>query len=181
MIKQVTKLIRETDPTMIIIPFTTGDSNDSLDHEDNLPIEEEKLKKWTANVKIVNDKLHVTMKFSLVKTIKAISGPIFAWMKMNKSYVKMDLIDSERVTCIGFFEGFHPDFQNRENFKVHCVSHIKNYTPAIKNNISIFPRPVYVGQGTDKIESRAVVIETDSSSAQVILQAFSTPFTNDYT
>ena len=43
MLKQVTRLVREADPTMIIVPFTTGDSNDSLDHEDNLPIDEDSL------------------------------------------------------------------------------------------------------------------------------------------
>lgn len=180
MVKQVTKLVRELDPTMTILPFQSSNANDFLDHEDNLPLEEDALKKWIANVQISQDKLLVTMKYSLMKTIKALSGPIFAWMKRNKSFVKMDLIDSEKVTCIGFFEGLHPDFRNREHFKEFCQTHIDKYAPALKTPVSIFPRPVYVGRGFDKIESRAVVIEADSNSANVVLQAMSQPFTDNY-
>ena len=108
--KQVTKLIRQIDPSMNILPFSSNDANDFLDHEDNLPTDEDKLKKWITNVKIVRDKLHFTMKYSLIKTIAALSGPVFSWMKRNSSYVKMDLINSEQVTCLGFFEGLHPEF-----------------------------------------------------------------------
>ena len=181
MVKQVTKLVRDIDPTLTILPFQSGSANDVLDHEDNLPLEEDDLKKWIANVQISNDKLMFTMKYSLLKTIKALSGPVFAWMKRNRSYVKMDLIDSEKVTCIGFFEGLHPDFRNRDNFKIFCQQHIDKYAPALKTNVSIFPRPVYVGRGAEKIASRAVVIETDSNSANVVLQAMSKPFNDTYT
>ena len=180
MVKQVTKLVRDADPTLTILPFQSSSENDVLDHEDNLPLEETDLKKWIANVQISNDKLMFTMKYSLVKTIKALSGPVFAWMKRNKSFVKMDLIDSEKVTCIGFFEGFHPDFRNRDNFKQFCQQHIKNHSPELKSTVSIFPRPVYVGRSNEKIASRAVVIEADSKSANLVLQALSQPFNDNY-
>ena len=180
MVKQVVALVRQVDPSMNILPFSSEDANDFLDHEDSLPTDEKEIKKWVTNIKIVRDKLHLTMKYSLIKTIPALSGPIFSWMKRNSSYVKMDLIDSAQVTCLGFFEGLHPDFRNRETFRSFCLQHIKTHNPTLHTNISIFPRSVYVGRGPEKIESRAVVIEVDTDQAAIITQALSQEFENEY-
>ena len=121
------KLYREADVSLTVIPFT-GDDNCILDHEDSIPTDEDQIKKWVVNISNVGNKIQFTMKFSTIRTFKALSGPIFAWMKKNNSWVTMDTIPSEKISTIGFFQGLHPDFQNRMEFKRICSAHIKKHS-----------------------------------------------------
>ena len=179
--KQVTKLFRSADSSLHILPFNGGkDNNMVLDTEENLPHDEEKIKTWVVKSQIVQDRLHFSMKFSSIKDIPALSKRVFPWMKANRSYVKMDKIDSETISCLGLFEGLHPDFRNRGIFKQYCIQHIKKYNPTIQPEISIFPRGVYAGAGLEKVESRAVVIEVATEMADYVLQAMSHSFDGDY-
>ena len=184
MVKQVTKMLREIDPSIHILPFGSSNCNHVLDHEDNLPTEENSLKTWVKEISTWKDRLQFTMKYGFVKELDALKGPVFAWMKANSSYVKLDQIDSESITCVGFFEGLHPDFRNRELFKKHCQTHLSTYMQNIDPNfsckLSIFPRGVYAGAGINKKETRGVVMEVASSVSDTILQAFSQPFQGLY-
>ena len=179
--KQVVKLYRSADSSLQILPFNASPTaNNVLDTEENLPHEEEDIKTWVVKAEVVRDRLHFSMKFSSIKTIPALSKRIFPWMKANKSFVQMDKIDSETITCLGLFEGLHPDFRNRDLFKQYCLTHIKKYNPTIKPEISIYPRGVFAGAGLDKVESRAVVIEVASDIADFVLQTLTHPFEANY-
>ena len=179
--KQVAKLFRSADSSLHILPFHGGkDNNMVLDTEENLPHDEESIKTWVVKSQIIQDRLHFSMKFSSIKDIPALSKRVFPWMKANRSYVKMDKIDSETISCLGLFEGLHPDFRNRGIFKQYCLQHIKKYNPTIQPEISIFPRGVYAGAGLEKVESRAVVIEVATEMADYVLQALSHSFDGDY-
>ena len=182
LVKQVTKLFRQVDSALHILPFDRASStdNDVLDNEENLPIEEELLKKWVVEVRTIKDKLHFSMRYSCIKEIPALAKKIFPWMRANKSYVKIDEIDSPTISCLGLFEGLHPDFRNRDNFKKYCISHIHKYNPALKPAISVYPRAVYAGAGLQKVESRAVVLEVSTGVADAVLQAMAHSFENDY-
>ena len=179
--KQVVKLFRSADPSIHILPFTDPTNNNNvLDTEDNLPHDEEEIKTWVVKSEVVRDRLHFTMKFSSIKTIPALSKRIFPWMKANKSFVQMDNITSETISCLGLFEGLHPDFRNRDIFKKYLESHIRRYNPTLSQEISVYPRAVFAGAGLNKVESRAVVIEVASDKADATLQALTHPFQNEY-
>ena len=120
------------------------------------------------------------MRFSTIKIVSAISKKIFPWMKANKSFVKIDQIKSEKISCLGLFEGLYPDFRNRDTFKKFCLEHIKHYNPSITPVLSVYPRGVYAGAGLEKAESRAVVIEVAKEQADSILQALSHQFEDEY-
>ena len=179
--KQVAKLFRQTDPALLILPFAKPyKDSEVLDTEENLPINEESLKKWVVESYIQKDKLHFSMRFSSLKTIQAMAKKIFPWMRANKSYVKIDEIDSAKIACLGMFEGLHPDYRNRDVFKAFCLAHIRKFNPIIKPVISVYPRSVFAGAGLKKIESRGVVIEVASDMADYVLQTLAHPFQGDY-
>ena len=179
--KQVVKLYRSADSSLHILPFHgVSENNKVLDTEDNLPHDEEEIKTWVVKSQVIKDRLHFTMKFSSIKTIPALSKRVFPWMKANKSFVQMDKIDSEIISCLGLFEGFHPDFRNRDIFKQYIESHIKKYNPAITQEISVYPRAVFAGAGLNKVESRAVVIEVAEKMADATLQALTHSFHDEY-
>ena len=180
MAKQATKLFRSVDPSLHIMPFSTNVNNQVLDTEENLPHDEAALKTWVVESSIQKDKLHFTMRYSTIKEVGALSKKIFPWMKANRSYVKIDKITSEKISCLGIFEGLHPDFRNRDTFKQFCLQHIKKYNPVLKPEISIYPRSVYAGAGLEKVESRAVVIEVAVEEADLIMQALSHTFSGAY-
>ena len=184
MVKQVTRMLREIDPSLHILPIDSSNCNHVLDHEDNLPNEENALNTWVSDISTWKDRLQFTMKYAFIKTLPYLKGPVFAWMKANSSFVKMDKIDSADITCVGFFEGLHPDFRNRELFKQFCNTHVKNYMqsidPTFTFELSIFPRGVYAGAGIHKKETRGVVLEVATDISETILQAFSQPFPSQY-
>ena len=120
------------------------------------------------------------MRYSTIKSVSALSKKIFPWMKANNSFVKIDKIKSEKISCLGLFEGLHPDFRNRDTFKNYIQQHILKFNPTLKPVLSVYPRGVYAGAGLEKVESRAVVIEVATTQADYVLQALSHPFDNDY-
>ena len=99
LVKQVMKLYRGVDSSFIILPIVDP-KNDSyiLDSEDLIPETEEELKRRVTYVVSHNERVHLTMRFSISKPLSGISGPIFSWMKLNRSYVKMDTIKSEKIS-----------------------------------------------------------------------------------
>ena len=179
-VKQVVKLFRSADTALQIMPMKNNDCDRIIDHEDSLPTTKEELEVWVANVNTFGGKIMFTMKMTTIKTIKAISGPVFDWMKKNKCYVKIDKINSDKIATAGFFEGFHPDFQNREEFKDYLKKTICRKTQLDDIELSVYPRAVYIGAGIEKIESRAVVIEVAANNVQYVLQAFSDQFEGNY-
>ena len=179
-VKQVVKLFRSADTALQIMPMKNNDCDKIIDHEDSLPTTKDELEEWVTNVNTFGGKIHFTMKMTTIKTIKAISGPVFDWMKKNKCYVKIDKINSDKIATAGFFEGFHPDFQNREEFKEYLKKTICSKTHLDDIELSVYPRAVYIGAGIEKIESRAVVIEVAANNVQYVLQAFSDQFEGNY-
>lgn len=186
LVKQVVKLYRGVDSSLAILPILDPE-NDAfiLNSEDSIPETEDELKKWVTYVVSHHERVHFTMRFSIMKSLSAISGPIFAWMKLNRSYVKMDTIRSEKIVTLGFFEGFHPDFQSRDSFKKYCFSHILSKNKTLHNftmdDFSMYPRAVYVGSTVDKVTTRAMVIEVSSDHSSQVLSSLSSSFSNSYT
>ena len=186
LVKQVVKLYRGVDSSLTILPIENA-NNDALilDHEDSIPETKEELKKWTTNIVPHQERVHFTMRFSITKALHVISGPIFSWMKLNRSFVKMDTIKDEKIVTLGFFEGFHPDFQTRSRFKQYCFDHISSKTDNSLyafslDDFSIYPRSVYVGSTMDKVTTRAIVIEVGINHSSAVLQALSTSLAGDY-
>ena len=185
LVKQVVKLYRGVDPSLTVLPIESPDDDSLiLDHEDSIPETETALKQWVTNVMPNHERVHFTMRFSLIKPLNVISGPIFAWMKLNRSYVKMDTIRSEKIVTLGFFEGFHPDFQSRDKFKQYCLEHIKSKAADLSSfttgDFSIYPRAVYVGSTMDKVTTRAMVIEVGIDHSNQVLQSLSSIFNDMY-
>lgn len=102
------------------------------------------------------------MRFSCIKTISSLSKKVFLWIQANKSYVKIDHVRSETISCLGLFEGLHPDFRNRDRFKFFCAQHISKYAPTITPAISIYPHAVYAGAGLHKAEEVASDMADDT-------------------
>ena len=101
MVKQVTCMLLEIDPSIHILQFNSTDCNHVLlDHEDSLPTEEDKIKTWVQEVSTWKDRLHFTIKYAFIKEKDALKCPVFSWMKANSSYVKMDQIGFESINCV---------------------------------------------------------------------------------
>ena len=185
LVKQVVKLYRGVDSSLTVLPISDP-NNDSLilDNEDSIPETEDELKKWVTYVIPHFNRVHFTMRFTIMKSLSSISGPIFAWMKLNRSYVKMDTIRSEKIVTLGFFEGFHPDFQSRDKFKQFCYNHIvsknKNLDEFGIGDFSIYPRAVYIGSTVDKVTTRAMVIEVSADQSSPVLTALSSSLSGVY-
>ena len=185
LIKQVIKLYRGVDSSLSVLPIQNP-SDDSLilDHEDLIPETEDELKQWVTCVVPHHERVHFTMRFALNKALSAISGPIFAWMKLNRSYVKMDSIRNEKIVTLGFFEGFHPDFQTRDTFKEYCYTHIMSKNTSLSSftleDFSVYPRAVYVGEAMEKVTTRAMVIEVGADHSSSVLSSLSSAFTDMY-
>jgi len=96
----------------------------------------------------------------------------------------MDTIKSHKIVTLGFFEGFHPDFQTCNTFKQYCYKHIKSKNPGLLNftidDFSVYPRAVYVGSTTDKVTTRAMVIESGVDHSSQVLMALSATLTEMY-
>ena len=185
LVKQVIKLYRGVDSSLSILPIQSPhDDALILDHKDLIPETEEGLKQWVTYVVSHHERVHFTMRFSLTKALSSISGPIFAWMKLNRSYVKMDSIRNEKIVTLGFFEGFHPDFQTRDTFKNYCYKHIKTKNSTLSEftmeDFSVYPRAVYVGEAMDKVTTRAMVIEVGANHSSAALTSLSTSFSDMY-
>ena len=186
LVKQVVKLYRGVDSSLSVLPIESPYEDEYiLDNEELIPETEDALKKWVTYVISHHERVHFTMRFSIMKSLSSISGPIFAWMKLNRSYVKMDTIKSEKIVTLGFFEGFHPDFQSRDKFKSFCLNHIQEKHPDLQSNFklddfSVYPRSVYVGSTMDKVTTRAMVVEVSVDHSSQVLSSLSSSFSGMY-
>ena len=185
LIKQVIKLYRGVDSSLSVLPIQSPyEDSLILDHEDLIPETEEELNQWVTCVVPHYERIHFTMRFSLTKSLSSLSGPIFSWMKLNRSYVKMDSIKSEKIVTLGFFEGFHPDFQTRDTFKNYCYKHIKSRNSQLSSftmdDFSVYPRAVYVGETVNKVTTRAMVIEVGADHSSSVLTSLSASFSDMY-
>jgi len=156
-----------------------------LDNVASISETEEELKKWVTNVPPHHKRVHFTMRFSLIKALNVIPGPIFVWMKLNRSYVKMDTIHSEKIATLGFFEGFHPDFQSQDKFNFFCLQHIKLKDPdlstfSLNDDFLVYPRAVYVGSTLDKVITWVMVIEVGMDQSSLILKTLSSSLSDIY-
>ena len=180
--RQVAQQVKKADQGMTILPFDEEHSaNNVLDSPDLLPDNEELLKVWVANAYTYRENINFSMKFSVLKTFKAITNALFPWMSKNNSFVKMDKIKAEKIVTVGFFTNFHPDYHNRDDFKTFCKQHVVNVTDTkLQDEISVYARSVYAGAGIHKVTSRVCVIECAVNEAQIIAEAFADVLPDPY-
>ena len=180
--RQVAHQIRKADNAMSILPFHDNPSdNRVLDNEALLPDNEEEVKIWVANAYTYRDNVNFSMKFSVLKTFKTITSALFPWMSKNNSFVKMDKIKSEKIVTVGFFTKLHPDYHNRDDFKIYCKKHVlQQASSSLSDDISVYARSVYAGAGLHKVTSRVCVIECAVEDADLISEAFSVELGDHY-
>lgn len=158
--------IREWDPSACIKPFDSP-AQDFLYHESNIPDDLESASKWISNTVSTEKWKYFAFQIRTTKTLNYTRGKIIQWMSEVKCFTKVDKIRSDKITCLGFLDNFHPEFHNRDRIMCHIHEYL---TEALQKEtfVSVFTRPIHAGKGLDRTETDAVVIEAASDEASII-------------
>jgi len=109
----------------------------------------------------------MSMRLSGHMNLPTLKKFFFAWMGRNKSFATIDRVQAALVHTIGFLHNVHPDFYDRENIK----KEIKNFLVVpigINDDVNVFSRKIWMRHGTQKIETRALVIEVPKEYRDII-------------
>ena len=90
--------MRKGDPLVMIIPMrgTTYQPSEVIGKETDLPDDEEKLKKWVENIRIVNSRLFFSMRIKTVN-IDGVKNAVFSWCKGNGRWVDFTRLSSSKI------------------------------------------------------------------------------------
>ena len=87
-------------------------------------------------------------------------------MRANNGFASIDRIKAAMVHTIGFFHSMHPDYYNREQFKLHIQEYLKPLN--IGDDVNLFPRKTWMHYNGQKIETRALVLEVPKVNKDMI-------------
>ena len=168
LVNEIVRIVREVDSEMHLIPSKT-DSQLKIYHEDAITRDCVYDYMWNNST---NDKTMktFTLQFMIKTNTKYVSKKIVNYMAKTKNYCKADHLNSEKISCVGFFHNFHPEYHHCELLRKHCVKFIKEKHDT-DVELSIFPRQISAGRGLAKTSTRAVVCETSEDHAQLVTNA----------
>ena len=79
------------------------------------PSDESSLRQWVYNPRLIRNKLHFTLRFCSVASLRHIHDSVYPWMMKNTSFVKMDFLSSMEVVGIGCIVECHTQYYNRDD------------------------------------------------------------------
>ena len=160
--------IKSFDDSAVFIPLD-GSAQNVIHQASKIPDDIEQSETWIAEMTTTEKWKYFVFKIRSDKEYDFIRGKIFKWMGEIKCYTKVDLIRSEKISCLGFLANFHPEFHNRDRIATHL--HVA-LTEALntKTYVSVFARPIHAGKGLHRSETDAVIIEAAQDQAAVISQ-----------
>ena len=156
-IKKLIIQMRKGDPLVMVIPMsgTTYQPSEVIGKETDLPDDEERIKKWVENIRIVNSRLFFTMRIKTVN-IDGVKNAVFTWCKGNGRWVDFTRLSSSKIFTGGWFHQIHPFYYNRDDF----AQYIFNHLPHLTNKLDIYQKTVYKwSDSKERIITSAVVVD----------------------
>lgn len=126
--------MRKGDPTVLIVPIhsNTYQPSEIIGKEKDLPDDENKLRKWVDNVRIVNSRIFFSMRIKTIN-IEGVKNAVFSWCKGNSRWVDFTRLSSSRICAGGWFHKILPFYYNRDDFSKYIFSHL----PHLENKLEI--------------------------------------------
>ena len=158
-IKRLIVQMRKGDPSIMIIPFNSDSyqSSEVIGKEQELTDDENKLKTWVDNVKIVNTRLFFSMRIKTIN-IEGVKNAVFSWCKGNGRWVDFTKLSSSKIFTGGWFHKIHPFYYNRDDFSAYLFTH----HPHLKEKLDIYQKTVYKwNDKKERIITPAIVIDGD--------------------
>lgn len=89
---------------MQIQPFDTDDNNldHILDTESIIPDDPTELLTWVRGIQSNAKNIHFSLRVSNTCLLSELRSDIFGWCKINRCYIDMDYIDSEKIFSCGW-------------------------------------------------------------------------------
>ena len=168
LVKEIVRIVRSVDPSMHLIP-SKSDSQLRIYHEDSINPNIVYDYIWNNSTNNTSMKTF-TLQFMIKTSTGSVSKKIIEYMANTKNHGKVDHLNSEKISCVGFFHNFHPEHHHRETLRKYCVNYIKEQNDT-DVELAIFPRQISAGRGLAKSSTRAVVCETSEDHAQLVTNA----------
>jgi len=108
----------------------------------------------------------MSMQLSGHLDLSIFESKIFAWMGQNRSFATIGRVQAALVHTIGFPQYVHPYYHNREQIKKEIKTFLKPLN--IGDDINVFARKIWMKEGGQKIETRAMVIEVPKDSREAV-------------
>ena len=159
--KQLFRIFKKADRTLRLLPWYPDPQNDldAIDQEEDIPVEEQYIKQWVDNPRMLNNKLVFALRIETIVTHKHIRDTFVPWMLRNNSHIKLDTLSAREIYGIGFITDVHPTFYNRANLKKFLHQKLKENNCNVELNVYV--RNVWNIYNKQKISSKAIVIEVD--------------------
>ena len=169
--KQLFRIFKKADRTLRLLPWVPDTQNDisAIDQEDDIPIQENQIKQWVDNPRIVNSRLLFSLRVECIVNFKHIRDTFVPWMLKNDSHIKLDSLTAREIYGLGFIADVHPRLYNRAKMKDFLHQQLKNKNHNIELNV--YSRRVWGTKNKQRIASHAIVIEVDKQYRDTAMSA----------
>ena len=169
--KQLFRIFKKADRTLRLLPWVPDTQNDvsAIDQEDDIPIQENQIKQWVDNPRIVNSRLLFSLRVECIVNFKHIRDTFVPWMLKNDSHIKLDTLTAREIYGLGFIADVHPKLYNRAQMKDFLHQQLKQKNHDIELNV--YSRRVWGTKNKQRIACHAIVIEVDKQYRDIAMSA----------
>ena len=168
-VQMVLKVLRKADPSVLILPYEKTESQNSfLEHEENVPEEENEIKKWISVAdRQPYNKFVFNMKISITESPEVVKNRIFDWCRGQQHFIEFKRIDSANVFAAGWLYHLHPHQYNRDMLREWMVS--KN--EALQNHIHLAPAQLFKDKNDKKqAKIKGIRVEVAFEKKEMIMK-----------
>ena len=158
-VKSLIIQMRKADPSMQLLPYEVDTflPSDIINHENDLPKEEEKFGKWIKSVETRKKRLCFSIRIATIDLDK-FKTIIYAWCKKSSTWLTFVDFRAHQLCQPGWFYKICPYYYNRNNFQAY----IENQEPKLKGRILIYKKELYHWDKTNgKVTTVCIVIDAD--------------------
>ena len=171
-VQMLFRVLRKADPTVLLLPYDgTTSQNQYIDVEDNIPEEENELKKYISVAKRQYAKKFVfSMRISITETPVLVKNRIFDWCRGQHHYVDFKQIQSANVFAAGWLYRLHQNYYNRD----HVREWMTRNNESLKHHIHLAPAKLFKetteGGQLKRILTRGIRVEVTFEKKEEIMQ-----------
>ena len=168
-VQMVLKVLRKADPSVLILPYeTTGSQNSFIEHEENVPEEENEIKKWISVAdRQPYNKFVFNMKISITESPEVVKNRIFDWCRGQQHFMEFKKIDSANVFAAGWLYHLHPHQYNRDMLREWMVR--KN--EALQDHIHLAPAQLFKDKNDKKqAKIKGIRVEVAFEKKEMIMK-----------
>jgi len=166
-LKEIFNVWKSADQSSILLAYDDENNSDlMIDDVNKIPYDEQEVNKYIQGMYQYNGKLHFSLRISGHQNLRHLKLHVFKWMRANNGFASIDRIKAAMVHTIEFFHSMHPDFYNREQFKIHVKEYLKPLE--IGDDVNVFPRKTWMHHNGQKIETRALVLEVPKVHKDIV-------------